>query len=280
MKFIASSTPALVAAVATLSLFLIGAAGPLMTQASGGDHEQHKDHEKHGMEPGSEASLAAQLAELRASVVRLESALEVNHEGLSQGADKDSMQAGSMKAGGMKMGMGKMGKMGGMNKGMGKMGMGPMGMGKMSMGSMGAMPSSSMQISALPGFPGASHLYHIGATSFFLDHSDHIVLTTEQVTQLNQARESAQLQQATNQRKIEQAEQELWVLTGSDAPDAAKIDAKVREIEKLRGDGRIAFIRAIGEGARILTEEQRMQLSGMAAPASSMPSMSGMGSDM
>ena len=28
--------------------------------------------------------------------------------------------------------------------------------------------------SALPGFPGQSHLYHIGATGFFLDHPEHI----------------------------------------------------------------------------------------------------------
>lgn len=57
-------------------------------------------------------------------------------------------------------------------KGMGMMGMGMMG-GK-GMGMMGGMSNNGMSgmqtPSALPGFPGASHIYHIGATGFFLDH--------------------------------------------------------------------------------------------------------------
>ena len=65
---------------------------------------------------------------------------------------------------------------GGMMSMMGMMGMGG--------GNMAAMPQS-----ALPGFPGASHLYHLVATGFFLDHPQHIALTTEQQAGLNKAKE-------------------------------------------------------------------------------------------
>jgi Spy/CpxP family protein refolding chaperone len=59
----------------------------------------------------------------------------------------------------------------------------------------------------------------------------------------------------------------LWELTAADQPDAAKIEAKVREVEKLRGDQRLAFIRAVGEAAQVLTDEQRKVLLGFAQPA-------------
>ena len=120
--------------------------------------------------------------------------------------------------------------------------------------------------SALPGFAGASHIYHIGATSFFLDHSQHITLTQEQQVKLNQIKEKVLLGQATFDRWISEAEQELWVLTSSETPAAAKIETKIREIEKLRSDKRIAYIRAVGEAARVLTDEQRQTLVGNLSP--------------
>ena len=155
---------------------------------------------------------------------------------------------------------------------MGKM----MGMG---MDRMGAMSQSGMQSSALPGFPGATHIYHVGSTNFFLDHSGHISLSTEQQAQLNSQKQAALLEQATFEREIEQAEQDLWTLTGSDAPDAMKIEAQVRSVERMRADQRIAFIRAVGNAAVVLTVEQLNQLTGFApanpAPQSAMPPNSG-----
>ena len=151
--------------------------------------------------------------------------------------------------------------------GMDKMEMaGMMGMDAMNAAAPGAMPKS-----ALPGFPGASHLYHIGATSFFLDHPQHIALTSEQQAGLNKAKEEATLAKSTADRKVEQAEQALWALTAADQPDAAKIEAKIREIEKLRGDERLAFIHAVGEASKLLTDEQRKILTGVAPPAPSAP---------
>ncbi|MDP1662777.1 MAG: periplasmic heavy metal sensor [Phycisphaerales bacterium] len=165
----------------------------------------------------------------------------------------DKMMGGG--GGGMMDGM--MQKMDGMMK--------MMGMGSMPMGGAGS-PAAMAMPSALPGFPGASHIYHIGATGFFLDHPEHITLTLEQQTALSQKKEQALLQQAQFQRRVEEAEQELWVLTAADQPDAAAIDTKVQQIAKLQGEQRIAFIRAAGEAAKVLTDEQRKQLTGMLPP--------------
>ena len=57
------------------------------------------------------------------------------------------------------------------------------------------------------------------------------------------------------------------MLTAADLPDAAQIEAKIRENEKIRGDERLAFIRAVGEASKILTDEQRKSLTGFAPPA-------------
>ncbi len=143
---------------------------------------------------------------------------------------------------------------------------GMMGMGAMSSAAPGAMPQS-----ALPGFPGASHLYHLGATGFFLDHTQHIALTTEQKAGLNKAREQALLAKSTADRAVKQAEQELWTLTAADQPDATAITAKIAEIAKLTGDERLAFIRAVGEASKLLTDEQRKSLTGFAPPAPAAP---------
>ena len=117
-------------------------------------------------------------------------------------------------------------------------------------------------VSAMPGFPGMSHLYHVGSTGFFLDHSTHITLTPDQQMTLNSTKEKSLLDQAVSDRKIEVAEQELWQLTAAGSPDEARIEAKTREIEKLRGDQRLAFIRAVGEAAKVLTPEQQQVLLG------------------
>lgn len=154
----------------------------------------------------------------------------------------------------------------------GGMGMDQMEMaGMMGMAPMGGAAAGAMSESALPGFPGASHLYHIGATGFFLDHPQHISLTTQQQAGLNKAKEQAALAKSTADRAVEQAEQELWTLTAADQPDATAIQAKIAAIGKLRGDAQLAFIRAVGDASKILTDEQRKSLTGFAPPVSAAP---------
>ena len=139
-------------------------------------------------------------------------------------------------------------------------------MGGMEMMGMTDMRGPAAMQSTLPGFPGQSRLYHIGATGFFLDHPEHIALTPEQKQALTQRKDQAMAQQNALTRRIEQAEQELWDLTASDQPQAGAIDKKARSIEKLRTDQRIAFIRAVGDAAKVLTDHQRHQLTGLLPP--------------
>ncbi|MBA5865042.1 MAG: periplasmic heavy metal sensor [Nitrospira sp. CR1.1] len=172
------------------------------------------------------------------------------------------MSPGGKSSGGGSMGMME-GEMGGMSSGgnMKMCCMGEMGgmMGGMRSSGMGGMKRSS---SAMPGQPGASHLYHVGSTGFFLDHAKHIALTPEQKTTLNRLKEKALLDRATQQRRIDGAEQELYMLTGADQPDVAQIQAKIAELEKLRADQRMNFIRAVGEAAKVLTHDQHRTLLG------------------
>jgi Spy/CpxP family protein refolding chaperone/outer membrane murein-binding lipoprotein Lpp len=286
---------------ARLALFLIvaalvvGLAWPLagVAQDKPGDHGKHKHSEK-SADTGKD--LATQVRDLQAKVATLEAALKQGHQGKAAATPPAAGTGHSPAApGGMKKGMGKMGHMdmgGGMSGmagkgagGMGMMGMGMEGapggaagmahgdtdmmemMGMMGMGPMGKGGMAGMdkmrKVAALPGFPGASHIYHIGATGFFLDHPEHITLTADQKRTLAGIKEKALLGKASSQRKVEEAEQELWALTASDRPDAGKIEAKVREVERLRGDQRLTFIRAVGEAAKVLTDGQRKALLGM-----------------
>lgn len=171
-----------------------------------------------------------------------------------------SSGSGTSSSGGMTMGGGGTaapsgsGGMGGMN----------MGGGGTSAASPGARTSRAPRsMSSLPGVPGASHVYHIGSTGFFLDQPQ-LNVTTQQQTALNRIKERALLDRSNAERRIEQAEQDLWTLTGADQPDGAKIQAKAREIEQARTDQRLAFIQAVGEATKVLTAEQRNRMLGAA----------------
>jgi Spy/CpxP family protein refolding chaperone len=204
--------------------------------------------------------LAQEIANLRARIAQIQAVLGQNPQG------------GSFKAGIQPVGMG-------MDDGMGmsaaantpamnSTGM-PAAAGCCSgmMGKMGAAGSASTTMpSSLPGFPGASHIYHVGATGFFLDYSAGLKLTTSQQAALNGIKEKSSGDLAAAQRQIDQAEQELWMLTSSDQPDLVALETKVRAIEKLKGEQRIAFIRSVGEAARVLTDDQRAALLGTNAP--------------
>lgn len=270
-------------------IFMVGAL-PAFAQTTDSQHADHQQHQQ-----TDKGDVQSQLHALQEKVAKLEAALRQQHSAMSGGK---KMSMGMEDGMGMKkkMGMGKMSgmKMDGDKKGMGGMGMGGMGMGGMSSGGkgmmgkddgmsmgmmgkgkgMGMMSKGMMMMgkmksmgdmempSSLPGFPGASHIYHIGADSFFLDHAEHITLTAAQQSSLNKIKEKAMLKQAEFDRQIEAAEQEVWVLTSSDSPDAKQIEDKISEVAKIQADQRIAYIRAVGEAAQMLTREQRNSLTG------------------
>jgi Spy/CpxP family protein refolding chaperone len=227
-------------------------------------------------------ALLEQITALQAEIARLRAALQqtdptkTSNAGsrmkMGRGMMGDQGEMGGMSPGGRSsgasggMGMMDEGEMGGMSSGGGGMGMCCMGeMGSM-MGGM-ARPGAGMagmkaSPSTMPGQPGASHLYHIGSTGFFLDHAKHLVLTPEQQMRLNRLKEKTLLDRSTQQRRIDQAEQELYLLTGADQPDASQIQAKIAEIEKLRADQRMNFIRGVSEAAGVLTHDQHRTLLG------------------
>ena len=250
--------------------------------------------------PSSDAALKQQVAELQAKTKQLEAALAAKAPSpsaspmaeMSSGAQAAPAPAMSgMTPGAAPMAMGDMGGMP-MNPqdnkpmpaagGMGGMMTGMMGMMNQMMG-MGAMPAASPGVpmsppvvppSALPGFPGVSHLYHIGSTGFFLEHAQHVGLSADQQAALTKLKDQALAAKTGTDRQIEQAEQEMATLTSADQPDAAKIEAKVRDIEKLRTDERLSFIRAVGEAAKLLSDDQRKVLTGARQTAAPSPSAS------
>ena len=231
--------------------------------------------------------LTDQIAEMRHQVLRLQIALEQSGNsnrpnaasGMPTGAGKSMGMMDEM--GGMKSGMkDNPDEMAGMVAGGGNNMVAPAkGMGMCCMGGMGASPSATAGMSSAPSPPGmpgtsspssamagqagVSHLLHIGSTGFFLNHPQHITLTADQKSGLNLLKEKARLDQALEQRKIDRSEQELYNVTGADQLDNSKIQAKVGEIEKLRGEQRMSFIRAVGEASNLLTHDQHQALLGI-----------------
>lgn len=222
---------------------------------------------------GSDKPMTEELVELRAKVARLEAALEQNHRGTSQeqvqkGKEMHSRHGSSSneKRMGMKMkGMKGSSKPMMMGGGSGMMGMDMMkmmgmmhgkGMGMMKMGQ-DAVPKS-----ALPGFPSISHIYHIGATGFFLDHAKHLGLTNDQEEKLGKIKKRSLKKQKEAQEDIEKLEQEIWELTGSDSPRIEKITDKIEKVGGLHTKKRVGFIRAVGEAATVLDMKQREKLIG------------------
>ena len=188
--------------------------------------------------------LQRELTSLRAQVAKLEMALAREHTDPAAPATGSAHGSGTSSMGGM-------GGMGGMS-----------GMGGMKM--MGRMRDDRTPVvhSNLPGFPGISHLYHVGAGGHFLDHADHLELTASQRRDLAAIHEEDLLSAAESDRQIESAEQELWVLTSKDQPDAAAIEAQIRMIADLEVERRLQFIRGVGRAADILTDVQRQRLVG------------------
>ncbi len=201
--------------------------------------------------------------------------------GMGHGMDQMKMgnQQGSS-GGGMNMGMGrgmdqmKMGNQqgssgGGMN--MGSNSGGGMNMDQeMGLGMMGRDPSFAARgvadVSAsLPGFPGRSHLYHVGATGFFLDHDDHVQLTDAQRADLARIKAVAQRGHTEVLSRIAAAEHDLYVVTSADGFSREAVDAAVRRIAALYVERRLAFIQAVGQAASVLTNAQRRTLVGTAS---------------
>ncbi len=134
------------------------------------------------------------------------------------------------------------------------------------------MASASGASAGLPSATGAPHIYHLGADTFFLDQAKAVGLTEAQQKRLTALKEKSAVAYATTQRKIDQGEQDLWVLSSSETPDITKIETKIGEIARLTGQQRMDFLRTVGGAVGVLSDAQRKAIASMqpdAMPAAS-----------
>lgn len=93
-----------------------------------------------------------------------------------------------------------------------------------------------------------------------LRHRAELGLNPQQVESLQKLQMDTRRAGIQRHANGELAALDLGGLLRSDPVDMAKVEAKVREIEKLRADGRLEFIRANEQGKAQLTADQRDKL--------------------
>lgn len=109
------------------------------------------------------------------------------------------------------------------------------------------------------------------AITIALSRRAELGLSAPQVEALERLRADFQREAIRRDADLRVAEMDLATLRRSDPVDLARVEAKIREIERLRADLRLARIRAIEQGKAQLTAEQREKLKAMLAePAAPM----------
>ena len=97
--------------------------------------------------------------------------------------------------------------------------------------------------------------------SQMLNNKEALGLSADQVRRLEQQRDNFQRLTIRNEADLRILELDIAALLESEPVDMAKLEAKMREEEKLRTDLRIARIRAIEQGKALLNAEQKKKLS-------------------
>jgi hypothetical protein len=108
-----------------------------------------------------------------------------------------------------------------------------------------------------------------------LNYRDYLGLSAEQVKKLEQLRDTFQRQSIRNDADVRIIELDIAALLDSPTVDVAKVEAKIREAEKLRADLRIARVRIIEQAKSVLTAEQRKKFLETAESRSGRPPRSG-----
>ena len=96
--------------------------------------------------------------------------------------------------------------------------------------------------------------------AFILRNREKLDLSAAQVKSLEQLRNDFQKESIRKDADLRVAEMDLNALLIVEKVDMAKVEAKVREIERMRADLRIARIRTIQKGKEVLTADQRKKL--------------------
>jgi Spy/CpxP family protein refolding chaperone len=109
-------------------------------------------------------------------------------------------------------------------------------------------------------------MHRFSLAGLALRHQKALALTPAQVDSLRKLGTDSRRDAIKRQADRKLAELDLRTLMMPDPADAnkardlSKIEAKVREIEKLRADGRVAQIRTMEQSRQVLTPEQREKL--------------------
>lgn len=101
--------------------------------------------------------------------------------------------------------------------------------------------------------------------TFMLRHREELKLSAVQVKNLKRLRSDFRREAIRQQADIRVVEIELDTLLESDTVNLDQAETKIRQIEKLRGDYRIAHIRTIEQGKAQLTLEQQERLRSLVA---------------
>jgi len=101
--------------------------------------------------------------------------------------------------------------------------------------------------------------------SYMLSRRDELNLSSDQVRNLERLRSDYDREAIKNEADLRVAEMDLSDLLRADSVDLKKAETKVRDIERLRAELRIARIRAIEQGKGVLSQEQREKLRNLLA---------------
>ncbi len=101
--------------------------------------------------------------------------------------------------------------------------------------------------------------------TFMLRHRDELGLSTGQVQTLERLRTDFQREAIRREADLRVAEIDGGTLLNADPVDLGQVEAKLREIERMRTDFTLARIRTIEQGKAQLTPEQRTKLQALLA---------------
>jgi Spy/CpxP family protein refolding chaperone len=96
--------------------------------------------------------------------------------------------------------------------------------------------------------------------TIMLQRRDELGLTPEQVQALESLRSDFQREAIRREADLRVAEMDLDAFLQAEPVDMAKVEAKVREIERLRADLRLSRLGVIESGKAQLTPDQRAKL--------------------
>ena len=90
-----------------------------------------------------------------------------------------------------------------------------------------------------------------------LKAKDQLRLSADQVKKLEQLRDNYQRQSIRAEADMRILELDIAALTDQPIVELAKVEQKIRELEKMRADLRIARVRTVEQAKAVLTADQR-----------------------